>query len=124
MSPSPCVLVIDDDDTIRDLVVAVLGDEGYQVVAVDDAQDALAAARTVQPVLILLDSMVHGQSHALFVEGYRRLSGPHAPIYLFTAALGAEEAARQFQLSGVLAKPFDIEALIALAERHAGRSSP
>ncbi len=124
MPPSPCVLVIDDDDTIRDLVVAVLGDEGYQVVAVDDAQDALDAARATSPSLILLDSMVHGQSHALFVEGYRRLSGPHAPIYLFTAALGAEEAARQFQLSGVLAKPFDIEALVALAERHAGRSSP
>lgn len=124
MSPSSCVLVIDDDDTICDLVVAVLGDEGYQVVAVDDAQVALDAARTTPPILILLDSLVHGQSHARFVEEYRRLSGPHAPIYLFTAALGAEEAARHFQLSGVLAKPFDIESLIALAERHAGRSRP
>jgi CheY-like chemotaxis protein len=73
------------------------------------------------PHLILLDSMIHGQGHALFVEEYRRLPGPHAPIYLFTAAMEAEEAARQLQLSGVLAKPFDIEALIALAERHAGQ---
>lgn len=116
--PSPCVLLIDDDETIRELVSAVLGDAGYQVVAVADTASGLNAARTSRPRLILLDSIAHRRDYDLFVAAYRQSAPPHAPIYLFTAASDAEERAHELQLDGVLTKPFDIEALVALAVRH------
>lgn len=116
--PSPCVLLIDDDETIRELVSAVLGDAGYQVVAVADSASGLNVAQTTLPRLILLDSLARRRDYDSFVAAYRQSSPPHAPIYLFTAASDAEERARELQLDGVLAKPFDIEALVALAVRH------
>lgn len=118
MALSTCILLIDDDETICELVTAVLGDEGYQVVAVPDAATGLAALHTTVPKLILLDSMTHGEEHAEFVAAYRQWPGPHAPIYLFTAAANAESIVEELQLAGVLAKPFDIQALVELAERH------
>lgn len=129
MAPSTCILLIDDDETICELVSAVLGDEGYQVVAVPDVASALAVLRTTPPKLVLLDSMTHGQAHADFVDEYRRWPGPQAPIYLFTAASNAETIVQELHLTGILAKPFDIQALVELAERHGcekretGRSS-
>ena len=118
MASSTCILLIDDDETICELVSAILSDEGYQVVAVPDAASGLAALRTAPPKLILLDCMTHGQAHAEFVEKYRQWPAPHAPIYLFTAASNAETIAHELQLAGTLAKPFDIETLVELAERH------
>ncbi|HEV7215873.1 MAG TPA: response regulator [Chloroflexota bacterium] len=122
-------MLIDDDDTICELVSAVLGDEGYKVVAVPDAAGGLAALRAATPKLVLLDSLTHGLAHAEFVTEYRKLPGPHAPIYLFTAASNADTTVKELGLAGVLAKPFDIRALLELAERHGcekqdpGRSS-
>lgn len=122
---STCVLLIDDDETIRELVCAVLGDEGYGVIAVDDVADGLEAARRSPPRLILLDSPTHGYSHDLFVDAYRQTPGPHAPIYLFSAASDALDLAERLKLDGSLAKPFDIAALLELAERHGcEKSSP
>ena len=118
MLPSTCILLIDDDETIRDLVSAVLSDEGYRVVAVPDAESGLEALRTSPPKLILLDSMTHGRAHAAFVQEYERFPAPRAPIYLFTAATDAEETAGQLRLAGVLTKPFDIESLVELAVTH------
>jgi two-component system nitrogen regulation response regulator NtrX len=122
--PSTCILLIDDDETIRELVSAVLGDEGYRVVAVPDTDSGLQALRTSPPKLILLDSLANGRAHSAFVMEYERLPAPHAPIYLFSAATNAEETAGQLGLAGVLTKPFDIESLVELAvtygcEKHA-----
>ncbi len=118
MLPSTCILLIDDDETIRELVSAVLGDEGYRVIAVPDADSGLAVLRTSPPKLILLDSMTRGRAHSAFVKEYEQFPAPHAPIYLFTAATDATETAEQLRLAGVLAKPFDIESLVELAAAH------
>ena len=118
MLPATCILLIDDDETIRELVSAVLGDEGYRVVAVPDADSGLAALRTSSAKLILLDSMTRGRAHSAFVKEYEQFPAPRAPIYLFTAATDATETAEQLSLAGVLAKPFDIESLVGLAVTH------
>jgi CheY-like chemotaxis protein len=116
--PSACVLLIDDDETIRELVSAVLGDEGYSIIAVEDVAAGLEAARRALPRLILLDSPARGHSHDDFVDTYRQTPGPHAPIYLFSAASDALELTEKLHLDGSLAKPFDITALMDLAEQH------
>ena len=118
MAPSTCILLIDDDETICELVSAVLGDEGYKVVAVPDAARGMEVLHTTTPKLVLLDSITPGQAHIDFVAEYRRWPGEQAPIYLFTAASNAETVVQELHLAGVLAKPFDIRELVDLAERH------
>lgn len=54
------VLVADDDDDIRDLVVFKLSQAGYAVRAVADGRDALEAIRSTPPDLAVLDVMMPG----------------------------------------------------------------
>ena len=50
-----CILVADDDEGTRQLLASILGREGYQLVQAQDGEEALAAAYTHRPDLILTD---------------------------------------------------------------------
>ncbi|MDR7277841.1 MULTISPECIES: response regulator transcription factor [Catenuloplanes] len=56
------VLIADDDADIRDLVAFKLEQVGYDVIAVEDGQSALEAARRNQPALAVLDVSMPGLS--------------------------------------------------------------
>ncbi|MDP9792294.1 DNA-binding response OmpR family regulator [Catenuloplanes nepalensis] len=56
------VLIADDDADIRDLVAFKLEQVGYDVIAVEDGQSALEAARRDQPALAVLDVSMPGLS--------------------------------------------------------------
>lgn len=62
MTATGPVLVADDDDDIRELVVFKLEQSGYEVVAVPDGSAALAAVRERRPRLAILDIMMPGMS--------------------------------------------------------------
>jgi len=53
------VLVIDDDQTVRDLMRRVLGREGFDVVTASDGAEGLALARELRPSVITLDVLMH-----------------------------------------------------------------
>ena len=52
------VLVIDDDPTVHDLLQRFLAKEGFRMVATADGQEGLRLAKTLQPVVIILDVMM------------------------------------------------------------------
>jgi two-component system alkaline phosphatase synthesis response regulator PhoP len=54
------VLVVDDERDILELVKYNLDKEGYQVTVVATGEDALAAARTKMPDIVILDLMLPG----------------------------------------------------------------
>jgi signal transduction histidine kinase/DNA-binding response OmpR family regulator len=54
------VLVIDDDPTVHDLLQRFLAKEGFRMVATADGQEGLRLAKTLQPVVIILDVMMPG----------------------------------------------------------------
>lgn len=56
----PTILVVEDEDTIRELVCHSLLREGFQVTGVATGEEALAAAETRSPELVLLDLMLPG----------------------------------------------------------------
>lgn len=56
------VLVAEDDVDVRDLVVFKLEQSGYQVTAVENGPDALAAARDGRPEIAVLDISMPGMS--------------------------------------------------------------
>jgi CheY-like chemotaxis protein len=112
------VLVVDDDATIREVVDALLSEEGYEVVTAADGAAALARVRERPPGLILLDMRMPGMDGWAFARAYHRSPGPHAPIVVLTAAREAAERAAQIGADGVLSKPFDLDELLDLVGRH------
>jgi len=52
------ILVVDDDDDIREIITLYLENEGFHVVTAFDGNQALAYANTVNPDLIILDMML------------------------------------------------------------------
>jgi two-component system alkaline phosphatase synthesis response regulator PhoP len=60
VKPLTTVLVAEDEADIRELLVDILADAGYEVICVDDGTKALNAARSQRPDIVLLDVMMPG----------------------------------------------------------------
>lgn len=114
------VLVIDDDDSIREFVSLALADEGYDVRSATDGQAALNAIATQPPDLILLDMRMPVMDGWEFARRYRERPGPKAPIVVITAAHEAANRAAQIGAQDHLSKPFKLESLFDLVEKYAG----
>jgi len=120
------VLVVDDDESIRQFIEMALRDDGFEVAVAPEGATALQEAEVFKPDVILLDMRMPGVDGWTFAETYRAGPGPHAPILVLTAARDAEEYAEAIRADAVLAKPFDLAELIrtlnALADRVEGRA--
>jgi len=106
------ILIVDDDESIRQIVRLCLTDEGFEVAEASNGQAALDAVGTFQPGLILLDLRMPVMDGWEFARRYERLPGPHAPIVAFVAALNAEQECATLTTAGILAKPFDLDDLL------------
>jgi CheY-like chemotaxis protein len=112
------ILVVDDDDAVRDTVVDVLEDANYSVRAARDGCDALNLLRTgSKPCLVLLDLMMpvmNGWDFAVESAQDPALRG--IPICVITAA----GSSRQFpeQAVAVLKKPIDLRLLLDIVQKH------
>ena len=114
------VLVVEDDDALREAVVAALEDEGYAVLAAPNGLAALDVVARSAPLAILLDMRMPIMDGWEFARAYRERPGPHAPIIVFTAARDAGRWAAEIDADAYLAKPFNLNDLLALVERYAG----
>ncbi len=57
-SADKLVLIVDDDDSVRELIEFIVKKEGFRVEKASDGEEALTKARAVNPDLILLDLML------------------------------------------------------------------
>jgi two-component system chemotaxis response regulator CheY len=106
------ILVVDDDESIRQIVSICLTDEGYEVYEAANGQVAFDALSDLRPDLILLDLRMPVMDGWEFARRYRLLPGPHVPVLAFVAALNAERETSDLQTDGLLAKPFDLDDLL------------
>jgi len=109
--PLTSLLYVDDDDDIREIVEMSLGLDGsLKVSSSSGGEHALAAMRSEQPDLVMLDVMMPGMDGPAILERMR--ADPqlqHIPVIFMTAKTNPQEVAKFRGLSaiGVLAKPFD-----------------
>jgi CheY-like chemotaxis protein len=115
--PRRPVLVVDDDESIRESVAMFLIDEGYPVAVAGDGDEALERVAERSPALILLDIRMPRMNGIEFAAAYRALPGPHAPIVVMTAGRDARQRAEEIGADGYLAKPFDLDDLVAAVAR-------
>jgi DNA-binding response OmpR family regulator len=106
------ILIVDDDESIRQVVRLCLMDEGFEVREAPNGQAALDALDEFQPELILLDLRMPVMDGREFARRYESVSGAHAPIIAFVAALNAEQECANLTTAGILTKPFDLDDLL------------
>lgn len=119
------ILVIDDEQSIINLVSAYLQKEGYTVFTATDGPAGLHAARTLKPDLIVLDIMLPGMD-GLAVCRELRARGHTMPILMLTArdAISDRVTGLDAGADDYLVKPFAIEELTARLRALARREGP
>ena len=111
---SPKILVVEDNQDNREMVVKVLKFNGYQVVEAVDGEEAIEKAKTEHPDLILLDIFLPKMDG---YEATRRLKGDtslrNIPIIALTAHAmkGSMEEALAVGCDGYIPKPIDVREL-------------
>jgi CheY-like chemotaxis protein len=108
--------VVDDDSSIVAVVHDILTAEGHEVVSAENG--AVALAKVNGEALVLLDMRMPVLDGWGFAREFRA-SGKRSPIVVMTAADNARRWAEEIGADGYLAKPFEIDALIAAVERYA-----
>jgi two-component system OmpR family response regulator len=108
------VLVVDDEESITQLVSTVLRYEGFEVQTAADGTTAVKAARTFRPDLVVLDVMLPDLDG---FEVYRRIDGASArlPVLFLTARDSTEDRVHGLTLGAddYMGKPFSLEELVA-----------
>ena len=103
------ILVVDDDDRLRNLLSRYLGERGFRVTTAKDSAEARDKLRFVHPDLMVLDVMMPGESGLALVESLRRERGNHVPVLLLTARGAPEDRIAGFEAGAddYLGKPFE-----------------
>ncbi len=109
------ILVVDDEDSITQLLCTALRYEGFETASAATGREALTAAASFRPDLVLLDVMLPDLDG---FEVHRRLTGTTAerlPVVFLTARREADDRVRGLTIGAddYVVKPFSLEELIA-----------
>lgn len=113
-TPMPHILVVDDDDRLRDLLRRYLSENGFIVTTAADAADAREKLRSLAFDLIVLDIMMPGETGLELAARLRAREGFAAPVLLLTAMGEPEDRINGLE-SGAddyLTKPFEPRELL------------
>ncbi|WP_339824504.1 nitrogen regulation protein NR(I) [uncultured Arenimonas sp.] len=111
--------VIDDDRTVRFVLVQALRDAGHKVSAFEGAREALAAlADGEQPDLVFTDVRMPGLDGLAFLDQLKAQQ-PDLPVVVMSAYTDVASTAGAFRGGAheFLSKPFDLDEAVALVER-------
>lgn len=108
------ILVVEDDESIRELLVEVLRSNGYGVRTAANGWDALYCIQAYpKPRIVLLDLRMPVMNGEEFIAATRKLDSCKVPILVVTAEPSeCARALKDERIVGVLEKPFTIEQLM------------
>lgn len=115
------ILVVDDDQDIREVIMMILEIEGYHVLGLNNGQAVVDTVHQTKPDIVLLDVQL-GDSDGRDI--CRELKGKPAtqeiPVIIISANHGwASLREKQCDADGFLAKPFDLTELVDHVRRFA-----
>jgi CheY-like chemotaxis protein len=110
------ILVVDDETDIREALRDALEFSGHPVVLAANGSEALATLPAIGcPCIVLLDLMMPVMDGQEFLERFRILPAySSVPVYLCTAGGRSKLPGTQ----GLLRKPFELDELEALVQKH------
>jgi DNA-binding response OmpR family regulator len=118
------ILIVDDDPAIRDVVSDILEMADYCVKTACNGAEALDLIRDDRPSAVLLDLMMPVMDGWEFLREYKdTASAMPVPVVIMSAAQDASQAVDELGAQALLAKPFEIETILAIVGRVATDAS-
>ncbi len=116
------VLIVEDEDSVRDLERFILEQEGYEVTEARDGLEGLTKAEFKKPDLILLDLMMPDVSGGrMFDEMKEHPVTEGIPIVVVTGKPDAHQIFDdEIGRENVIMKPFEADGLLAAIRHHIG----
>ncbi|MFT4088228.1 MAG: response regulator transcription factor, partial [Gordonia sp. (in: high G+C Gram-positive bacteria)] len=111
------VLVVDDEENIRELLSVSLKFQGYDVTTAIDGPNAIDVARSLRPDVVVLDVMMPGMD-GFGVLRRLRADGIEAPALFLSARDSVEDKVNGLTVGGddYVTKPFSLEEVVARLE--------
>jgi two-component system KDP operon response regulator KdpE len=116
MACGPCILIIDEDQDIRDFLTLALDDEGYQSITAGNGKRAIDTLPQCWPSLILIDSHVPYMDKPGFLSAYHDIVDVGAPIVMLTTSLCPDVTAARIHADAILEKPFNLDDLLQVVD--------
>jgi DNA-binding response OmpR family regulator len=115
--PGTCILVVDDDPSVRQLIARHLEQEGWKTVQASNATDALQLARESRPMLITLDIMMPDASGWWVLEKLKEDALTAGIPVLVVTIVEDQRLVFALGASDYLGKPYERGALVAKIRR-------
>jgi CheY-like chemotaxis protein len=111
------VLVVEDDDDLREIEASLLRRAGFRVGEARDGREALSLVEQEMPRLIFLDMRMPHMDGWAFASEFHARHGRSVPVVVVTAASNAQRWADEIAAEGAIGKPFEARVLLETAER-------
>ena len=119
------LLIVEDDETLRQIVARHLRARGYTVTEAASAEDAAQSLRSGRrPALVLLDLNLPGDTGWDLLRGRALADAGSPPVVITSATTVSPKRLAEFQIAGYLPKPFPLETLVATIERLIAEEEP
>ncbi len=118
------ILVVDDEESVRELLCTVLSRKGHEVFLADGGQKGLDLFEKRHPQLTILDLHMP-ELHGIEVLRRIRSLDPHTPVIILTgySTVEAESVARMLGVTQFLQKGFSLHELGAAVREALGESA-
>lgn len=113
------ILLVDDDEVLRELMRLVLEDEGYALTECVDGQEALGEILRRRFDLVIADLRMPVMDGARFLKEAQNQGAEIPPVIVFSGSSGddVEEALGRLPVSLVLRKPVDPDSLVSAIQQ-------
>ena len=112
------VLIVEDDESLRQIVSRHLRAQGYQV---DEASSAEGAAKAIEnglrPGVVILDLNLPGDTGWDLLRGPALAAAGSPPVVIASATTVNPRRLEEFRVAGYLPKPFPLDTLVDTVER-------
>ena len=115
------ILVIDDELALLESMMDILELSGYETITADSGRAGIDRIKTGRPQLVLCDLMMPGMDgFAVLSAAQADVNTAHIPVIVVSAKSDPETVQRGLDSGavGFLSKPFNLNELLSLVERH------
>ena len=115
----PRILVVDDDQDIRESLQMILTDLGYEVLLAQDGTAGMARAERDAPDLVILDLMIPYRSGIAVLDSLKARLVRRLPVIMMSGSTESrhQELAESRGADGWLHKPFDVPHFLRVVKR-------
>ena len=110
------ILIVDDEQSLRELLEAIVSELGYEVLTASNGKQALELIAHTRPTLVISDVMMPVMDGYRLLENIKSHASWHNIKILLVSAVQINKQV-PYQADGYIAKPYDLDVLEEVIER-------